>query len=153
MKNILFLVAIITTTLPTNSHARFEPGDHNRCWVDTHKRDEFWYCGAQDTKCAGVKLAKKDHRWWLYHGNSFTNNNRTFWCCNGTTEAQGIFVEAASFYKEDTVVTKDLGTGTCNWHKRVDVCGNVIGTECTTPDKDKCKSGYILRNNACVEPC
>lgn len=151
MKNILFLLAIVIATLPTNSHAKFRAGDNNRCWIDDHKRNEFWYCGSQDTKCAGYKLKSSHHRHWLYHGDNFTNDNRKFWCCNGTTSAQGIFVEAASFYKEDTVVTKDLGTGTCNWHKRVDVCDNVIGTECTTPDE--CNSGYILRNKECVEPC
>lgn len=150
-KSKFILPVLIGLFMVGNAEAKFYEGYRNECWVDTKGNDEYWFCGAQTQSCRGNKAWKKNTKHPLYHHESFTHNNRTFWCCNGTLSDEGKFVENPTWEVRTTVV-KQLTSGKCNYAVVKDVCGNTISdVECTVPDT--CPTGTIKRNNACIEPC
>lgn len=150
-KSKFILPVLIGLFMVGNAEAKFYEGYRNECWVDTKGNDEYWFCGAQTQSCRGNKAWKKNTKHPLYHHESFTHNNRTFWCCNGTLSDEGKFVENPTWEVRTTVV-KQLTSGKCTYEVVKDVCGNTISdVECTVPDT--CPTGTIKRNNACIEPC
>lgn len=166
-------VAIITASLLlaiNSAHAgRFMAGDSNRCYVDTVGTNHFWYCGTQETKCAGKKLRKYHYRDWLVHGESFSiydpdstdvinraiaelakKNYTTFWCCGGTNDKTGRFVQANSWSTTE-LKTINVEGGTCTYEQIINACGEEISTPCT--EATNCAKGYVKRNDECVVPC
>ena len=79
------------------------------------------------------------------------NHSRKFWCCNPNNDVKGIWKEGDSWYTTDTIETKELPNGSCQYRKLINICGIDETVECTVPDE--CNPGTILRNNACVAPC
>ncbi|MBQ4129894.1 MAG: hypothetical protein IJD69_00760 [Alphaproteobacteria bacterium] len=150
--NKLFLPTVtVIIMLCEPAIARFIAGDNNTCFVDTHKRNEFWYCGTHsDTKCGGKKLKNRHDRHWIYHGGKFTHDGKNYWCCNGSYTATGHFVQTSSWIS-NKIITVQLANGTCNYTQKINACGDEESTPCTTPDT--CTNGQILRNGTCVAPC
>ena len=151
-KILCILMMILLVPTPSFARIKLRAGDNNRCFVNVKDTNRFWYCGTQDSTCAGKKLRKYHKRWWQYHGEGFdSGEGRHFWCCGGSTTAQGHYVETWDpFYSRETV-TVDLPNGTCTYERITNVCGEVIDEPCTEPTE--CDAGLILRNGQCVAPC
>lgn len=153
MKYFFLILAIITTT---SAYAGWDPksGKEGACLVEKKSGKRFYFCGRNTGSCAGYN-ARSGHTQKSYsHGDSVTskhNDSLTYWCCNGTTQESGYFVQSKNWIKIDTVVTVQLETGTCNYRKQVNVCDQEESTPCTVPDK--CPNGRILINDECVSPC
>lgn len=131
---------------------------YDRGWPDN---DSFWYCGKQNKKCDGVKdysdhctsgCIGGDTAHWLEHGQSFSRDGNTYWCCNGSKEKRGIFVKSDQWTTQ-TLKTISIGNGNqCSYYITQDVCGNIISDE-PCSQSDSCDAGYIKRNGECVQPC
>ncbi len=150
-KSKFILPVLIGLFMVGNADAAFHTNDLQQCWRDSQGYDTFWFCGSQSLSCNGKKAKKRHHVNWLYDGESFTHDGRTFWCCNGTIDQVGTFAESKTWLKRETKV-KELTSGKCTYEVVTDVCGNkVSGAECTVPDN--CPTGTVKRNSACIEPC
>lgn len=126
-------------------------GDDNKCFVNVTGKDDFYFCGHQDLECAGRDVSKRRDRFWLYHHESKTVDGKTYWCCHGTRDSAGFFVQANSWTKESETVTIDVGGGICNYTQIVNVCGDDESVVCKEP-KD-CPKGTQVRNGQCVALC
>ncbi len=139
--------------------------DDERCIVDTHKTNEFWFCGYQDSDYkknnCHARHVYKGALWFpdnpthqLYNGDKVTTGGRYFVCCGGTPTAQGRFVESdtSDFRVTQEPKTVDLGDNKkCTYTITTDICGNVTDKPCTEPDS--CTNGTLPRNGACVQLC
>lgn len=152
MKTFLYILIVLTvTSSPAMARVKLRAGDNNRCFINVSGINHFWYCGSQSSDCADKKLRKYHDRTYQYHGDEFTSEDRHFWCCNGTKDTAGKYVETTAPFSTSEVVTVDLGNGTCTYEKITNVCGDVIDNPCTEPTN--CTDGTILRNDSCVTPC
>ena len=146
----IFLVVICALVIyPV--HAKFYAGYRNECWVDDKGSDEYWFCGNQTESCQGNKATKTNKKNWIYDGKGFVHAGRTFWCCGGTGEKEGKFVEGLTWTKSSTKKTKSVGGGTCEYTERTTVCDTTETDDCTVPTS--CPSDKMLRNRACVSKC
>ncbi len=152
MKKFLYIFIVFAVTAsPAMARVKLRAGDNNRCFINVSGINHFWYCGSQSSDCAGKKLRKYHDRTYQYHGDEFTSEGRHFWCCNGTKDAAGKYVESSAPFSKSEIITVDLGNGTCTYERITNVCGEVIDNPCTEPTK--CTDGTILRNDSCVTPC
>ncbi len=146
----IFLVMICALVIyPV--HAEFYAGYRNECWVDDKGSDEYWFCGYQAESCRSNGATKKNKKNWIYDGKGFVHAGRTFWCCGGTGEKEGKFVEGLTWIKSSATKTKSVGGGTCEYTERTTVCDTTEADDCTVPTK--CPSGKILRNKECATLC
>lgn len=151
-----YFVFILITIAGMNAYASWDPksNDDASCMVEKKNGKRFYFCGKQQDKCAGYKMRKGHDRDMILHGKSFTSKNNSslkYWCCGGTPTESGHFVKGNSWWATETVETITLESGTCNYKKRVNICGEEESVPCTKPDK--CNSGKILRNGECITPC
>lgn len=130
-------------------------GSNDSCiaeYKSTHRY--FYFCG-QNTygSCAGKNVMAYSRVYKYDHQDTRTtkNHSRKFWCCNPNNDVKGIWKEGDSWYTTDTIETKELPNGSCQYRKLINICGIDETVECTVPDE--CNPGTILRNNACVAPC
>ena len=151
MKKIFVFLGILAISTPAFARVKLRAGDNNKCFVNVGGINHFWYCGSQGSDCAGKKLRKYHDRTYQYHGDEFESEGRHFWCCDGTTDTAGKYVESTAPFSSSEIVTVDLGNGTCTYEKITNVCGDVIDEPCTAPTN--CTDGTILRNDTCVTPC
>ncbi|MBE6458121.1 MAG: hypothetical protein E7011_04950 [Alphaproteobacteria bacterium] len=147
-----FFVILSAVFISNSAMAAFSAGSNNTCFYDTHKRDEFWFCGAySDSKCGGRKIKKRHIKNYIYHGKSFTHNGETYWCCNGTTSKIGNFMKGNSWTISSPETVNLQNGATCTYTKKTTICGEELTQECTAPTK--CSGNYVLRNDICTEPC
>ena len=75
----------------------FNPGVNDECWLEETGNDEYWFCGKQGTSCHGVVADGDDVKHWLYRRglgtDTFTHKDRSFVCCAGSGDGEGVFVE------------------------------------------------------------
>lgn len=144
MKKFLFTISAIL--ICTNAIGGFRRGPSGRCYVDSKgSEDEFWYCGDQSDGCDGVKDNKRDVREWQRHRDHFSRESNKYWCCND------YYYQGDKWLKIDEVQTIQLDVGTCNYHRKQNICGQEENPKCTEPDS--CPPGTILRNKECVQAC
>ena len=157
MKKIFLPLLLISMT--SVAHADFRANSAYTCFYsDYNDKKQFFFCGNQGNDCIG-KSSSKHVRTNLFHGEKFSapqDGSRIFWCCNGTANSAGKFIEATGWRKEkfttSEIITVELENGTCNYERITDACGNILSdTPCTEPDN--CSAGYVLRNDLCVKPC
>lgn len=151
----IFMVVICALVI-CPAHAKFYAGYRNECWVDDKGSDEYWFCGKQVESCQGNKATKSNKKNWKYNGESFTHDGRTFWCCGGTTETEGKFVEGAEWATSSTKQTISVGGGTAECTIKATICGTTEKSGCLFPtscpdDKELVKTGLIVRK--CVDKC
>lgn len=137
----------------------------NRIWPDT---DSFYYCGHQSNGCAGVVENRRDTPHWYNNKGSFSRDDKTYYCCGGTSSSKGLWTIGSAWYTGSAFTTKkDLGGGkTCNQTKRKTICGTEeVTADCNEPDG--CTAGLIFRKvssasgtasgatstGVCVAPC
>lgn len=136
-------------------------GRRNECWADkTYKKVDssanwaYYFCGAQKYSCAGHTAYEWDKAFQHYHGDHFkfrTSPYETYWCCGGTKEVEGKYVQSENWIVSTLTEKVQVAGGTCNKLIQTDACGDTHIVECTTPDN--CNAGTILRNGECVRQC
>ena len=146
---IMFSIALISFNPASAAFQGF--GIDNACYVETHKRNSFWFCGTQEAKCTGRTMGKNHNRQWQYHGESFSHDGKTYYCCNGTRTEKGYYVEASEWETSETITVQLANGGTCTYVQTTNACGEISGEPCTTPTD--CTAPYIKRNGVCIEPC
>lgn len=150
-----FTAALVITLIHASAMAFQGFGDNRSCYFEDHKLDSYWYCGAQENRCAGRKMGKKHNRSYQLHGDSFTYDGKKYYCCNGTPTQVGRYEDAHNnkdWLKTNESVTIELdGGGKCTYTKKVNVCGEEESTPCNKPTN--CEDGKILRNGTCTHPC
>lgn len=140
-----------------NADAAWGPkfGSGDSCIVERkNSKRQFHFCGKSQDSCAGKDVKKKSKEWTHEHTGTFTSaydSTRKFFCCNKNNDDKGVWKEGNAWYTSDTIEKKELPNGTCNYRKRITICGDDDSTTCDTPDT--CKAGTILRNNECIAPC
>lgn len=152
-----FYVFIFISIIGYDASAAWAPkfGSNDSCIVEyKNSKRQFHFCGNSQNECAGYKVKKYSKEWTHSNGENFTSaydSTRKFFCCNKNNAAQGVWKEGTQWYTKDEIAKKQLTNGTCNYRKRITICGDEESTDCDTPDA--CNAGAILRNNACVVPC
>ena len=161
MKTILkraSFIGFILAIAPAVSQAdSFKVGYNSECYVKNDGRyDEHWFCGNQAQSCHGNRVNGKDMPHWQYHGDSFTYNSKTYWCCDGTSTKQGQYIERKDWIIREVPHIETFPGGTCTWYERYNVCDEVdeaaSDKPCTQPT-GHCASGYVSRNGKCVAQC
>ncbi|MBQ3039009.1 MAG: hypothetical protein IJD41_00430 [Alphaproteobacteria bacterium] len=151
------LIATILVTLSNTANAKFLAGENNRCFINTSGWNESWFCGKGDDKCSGKKATGgKRYVNYKVHGEKFTEEDnddveRTYYCCNGTSDTIGKFIEASAFETTETI-TIDVANGKCTYERTVDICGNIVEDKPCTEATD-CARGIVKRNGVCIPPC
>lgn len=139
--------------------AKLKVGDNASCYVKKDGgHDQFWYCGKTDTtKCSTRKLNRQDTVKYLYHGDKFSYDGETYWCCGGTTETSGKFTQAEEWIVRTEQVKEIVPGGTCTWFKKYNVCSDeadeVSSDKPCTEATENCATGYKSFNGKCVAAC
>ena len=150
MKKILIALSIALISYNPALAAFYGFGTDNACYVETYKRNSFWFCGKQEEKCTERKMGKKNNRLWQYHGESFSHDGKKYYCCYGTRTEKGYYVEASKWETYETI-TVQLANGTCTYQKITNACGEITDNPCTKPTD--CTGNTIKRNGECIAPC
>ena len=147
-------VGFILSLVPMLVQAKFFEGYDVECYLDTDGNNEYWFCGAQKQSCHGHKKEKKNKATWNYHGDSFTHNSRTFWCCGGTGSSTGRYYEGKDWIAKREPITISVEGGKCTWERQTNICGEVINPngQCTEPTGE-CTQGYVSRGGKCIKAC
>lgn len=156
MKKYIFLIILSATCCDAIAAWGPKFGSGDSCIVERKDGRKFYFCGKSQSSCAGKNVNKFSTQKTYKHQDSFTSkydSGRKFFCCNPDNADRGVWKEGSSWYTTNTTATKELenGNGTCNYTKRINICGDDESTDCTAPDK--CNPGTTLRNGACVAPC
>ena len=170
--HISFIGFVLATVPDAFAVSNFYSGDDLACYVHANgNQDMFWWCGNKDGKrCSNSMLQyrkknRKDSEQQLYHKGSFTYEGRTYWCCGGTVDTRGIFVESTTWIDESKTetFTEDVEGGKCTWQRKYNVCGDIDEAQsekvCTEPEPAAgCGTGYVARPDAnnvtrCVPRC
>ena len=152
-----YLIVICTILITSTTYAAWGPkyGSGDSCIVERKdNKRQFHFCGKSQDSCADYKVRKYSLEWSHKNGESFTSevdSDRTFFCCNKDNADRGVWKEGSKWYTKETIEKKQLTNGTCNYTKRVTICGEEESTDCTVPDT--CSDGAVLRNGECVTPC
>ena len=149
MKKILLTLSAIL--ICTNAMCDWHMGDGGSCFVNTAGRNNNYYCGNQSLGCAGKGDGKFRKSHWYYHGNNETLDGKKYWCCNGTGDATGVWTKGEEWYKDTGVRVVQVEGGTCNWDRKLNICGQDENPKCTEPDE--CYDGLVLRNKQCIPTC
>ena len=152
----IITVAIILAVVAIDANAAWGPkyGSEDSCIVERKNGRKFYFCGQSQSECAGYKVLKWSTQKAFQNEKSFTSefdSSRTFYCCNPDGGARGVWKEGKSWYVTDEVATKQLENGTCNYQRRINICGGDESTDCTVPDT--CTNGTFMRNDECVTNC
>lgn len=179
MKKILMLFAAFLGFMATgdSSFAKYNQkhGADNSCWYETEYKAgghgsgnwAYYFCGkttwdyCDNKECKGHDTCIKQ-----VHGDSFTFKGgknpsqhtaslNTYWCCNGTKDARGVYVPGKDWIVDSRIEVVPVGNGTCNQLVQIDICGEEHRTpeECTVPDPEQCNEGTIFRNGECAVVC
>ena len=152
----IITVAIILAVVAIDANAAWGPkyGSEDSCIVERKNGRKFYFCGQSQSECAGYKVLKWSTQKAFQNEKSFTSefdSSRTFYCCNPDGGARGVWKEGKSWYVTNKVATKQLENGTCNYQRRINICGGDESTDCTVPDT--CTNGTFMRNDECVTNC
>jgi len=138
----------------------FRHGDSNECYYisgygkkSSGNNWAYYYCGGKNNKCAGKKSKSHDLVVRQNHGDKFTYNGKTYWCCDGKSDSAGRYVQASAWIDSSKTVTetKQVDGGTCTVKTETDVCGGTYKIDCDTPGT--CNAGYVMRNKVCAQIC
>ena len=133
---------------------------------DVYKCQDFYLCGNNPTMCSGgggcvprcdsipqyyerSGLISKYHN--LKNGESFTHNNKKYFCCLPSGKTWGSFAQQESWTTTEKKEKTLGGGGRCYYDVTTDACGNVTQGDCSVPTE--CVGNTILRNNECIVPC
>ncbi len=150
MPKFLFSLFAVLFSVPAFAADDVREGTNSSCILEITGWDEYFFCGNQAFSCAGRSNQNRDATWSV-HGEKIEVHDTTYWCCNGSVTDTGRYVQASNWIKESKIVTIPVGGGTCNYTKKINVCGEEESVPCTSPDK--CAEGMVKRNGECVIPC
>ncbi len=161
MKKFLTSLVICMTVMPAMAE-RSKWGENNSCYVALGGWNEFYYCGAQNTGCAGKKQNKsKQKGYWYQHLGKFTHNGVSNTCCQPVDPETGKVDKTATgtfkptgglIAKPQEQITVTLGNGKqCKKTRTYDICGG--WTDSGTCQDATCPSGQVFHAGKCVAPC
>ena len=185
MKKYLIFVLLAVILAPCTMYAQtWHVEADTGCALLTRflNKDEYYFCGAREMKCAGdwaeTSEIKNGHIHWYNQKDSETFNNELYWCCDGkVTESAtalnakkkkenvagtpGKWVKGSTWIVDTQVKEKTVAGGTCTYTETTDICGNVHTNDmdCKNPeiaaDMMTCPDGQYYRTStgSCASLC
>ncbi len=159
MHKCIFVLTALLFFMPVSVMAqRFRHGDSNECYYiseyakkSTGNNWAYYYCGGRNNKCAGEKSKGHDMVVRHNHGDKFTYDGKTYWCCDGNSDNAGKYVSGSNWIVSTVTETKTVDGGTCQVKIQTDICGGTHKIDCDT--HGTCNAGYVMRNKVCAEIC
>lgn len=121
-------------------------GPSHACWVNTEGTNAFYYCGAQDSGCAGKNERSGHSKTTYYHGQSATINGATYYCCGGASSTKMGVWQRGSLKKDAETLEIKFENGKCEYKESKNNCGELVSTkeqDCKF-GPNKCDDGYEL---------
>lgn len=121
-------------------------GPSHACWVNTEGTNSFYYCGAQDSGCAGKNERSGHSKSTYYHGDKETINGVVYYCCGGASSTKmGVWQKGSLKADAETLEIK-FENGKCVYQESKNDCGELVSTkekECQYGPKE-CDDRYEL---------
>lgn len=153
MRKIIPVIMMIIFSNAAMASKYFIEGDGGRCWINYGGWNYGWFCGKLADTCSGKKVTGGNRRqYYKAHGEKFEWEGKTLYCCNGTTDEAGRFIESDHFF-ETEIKTIDIDYGKCSYEIKKDICGNIVEDKPCTEATETCARGILKRNEVCIPPC
>lgn len=129
-------------------------GPSGACWVNTDGTNSFYYCGNQESGCAGKNERANHSKKTYYHNDTETISGQSYACCGGDANTMGKWQLSQ---KKEEKKRVEFENGYCEYTEVTKPCGEVTDNaqECTFPTG--CYDGYEIikgtNGDKCVLKC